>query len=292
MGLAACAPKARIKPALTASDTGTIWFTTAESVVLSGNLSLPAGRGPFPAIILLHGCRGLPDRAIDGWLPELKSWGYATFVVNSFGGRRLGEVCTNLRALSGTQSVQDAYGALKILSTHPRIDKNRVALMGFSHGGAATLRAATVWARQRYASAGPFFRAFVAFYPYCNAIFPEMASISAPLRVHTGELDDWTPAKPCEDLVRSLHDGGANVQISIYAGAPHGFDAVGTPLTRFVNVENAADCTLRHETINGSIVNEAELSTCLRKGATVGFNAGATTEARKIVQTQLAELLR
>jgi dienelactone hydrolase len=293
VGLAACAPKARaVKPALTADDKGTIRFSTAESIVLSGDLALPSGKGPFPAVILMHGCAGLPHQAINGWQPALRSWDYATFVVDSFGGRGLREVCTNARTLSGTQRIQDAYAALKILATHPRIDKDRIVLMGFSHGGIAALRSATAWARERYAPTGPAFRAFIPFYPYCNSVFPEMMRITAPLRIHTGELDDWTPAKPCEDLVRSLHAAGANAQITIYAGAAHAFDGPGTPLTSLPNVDNAAACTPRQETISGPILNESEFPRCLRKGATVGHHPGATGEARKIVRAQLAELLQ
>lgn len=72
----------------------------------------------------------------------LRSWGYATLVVDSFRSRGLGEVCTDALALTGNQRIPDAYGALKILSTHPKIDRARIALMAFSHGGIVTLTAA------------------------------------------------------------------------------------------------------------------------------------------------------
>src|SRR5882724_11116880 len=113
---------------------------------LSGQLALPDGPGPFPAMILMHGCAGV-GRADRGWAGALVSWGYAAFVVDSFTGRGLREVCTQSRALVGTQRVPDAYGALAILGRHPRIDATRIGLMGFSHGGGTTLGAATRWSR-------------------------------------------------------------------------------------------------------------------------------------------------
>ncbi|HTQ76403.1 MAG TPA: hypothetical protein VMI15_00130 [Burkholderiales bacterium] len=57
------------------------------------------------------------------------------------------------------------------------------ALMGFSHGGALTLLASTAWARETFAPGNaPGFRAFLAFYPNCNAEFPERLHLAAPLR--------------------------------------------------------------------------------------------------------------
>jgi dienelactone hydrolase len=70
--------------------------------------------------------------------------------------------------------------------------------MSFSHGGRLTLDALTVWAKETFAPLGqPGFRAFLSFYPPCNIVYPERERIAAPLRIHTGELDDWTPAAPC-----------------------------------------------------------------------------------------------
>ena len=67
----------------------------------------------------------------------------------------------NALRLTGAERIPDAYGALAFLARHPRIDPGQVMLMGFSHGGIATLGSATTWARHRYAPlAGPIFRGF------------------------------------------------------------------------------------------------------------------------------------
>src|SRR4029453_4643692 len=62
-----------LKPSLEATDSGKIWFASAgtlprspdgsrfvpgDPVVLSGELSFPAGSGPFPAMVIAHGCSG------------------------------------------------------------------------------------------------------------------------------------------------------------------------------------------------------------------------------------------
>jgi dienelactone hydrolase len=302
-----CAPKIQdLKPALTAGAAGTVWFSTVGSldrsvdfrltpgdpVVLSGDLGFPAGAGPFPAVVLMHGCGGLGN-AEQGWIAPLRDGGYATFVVDSFGGRGLREVCSDARRLSAFQRIPDAYGALRILATHPRVDASRIALMGFSHGGILTLGAATAWAKRHYAPPGrPAFRAFVPFYPYCNASFPEVLEISAPLRIHTGELDDWTPAAPCRELVTALKSAGQDAEITVYPGAHHSFDNVGRPVTYLANVDNGATCRPRAASIVGPLLNLTELLGCLKKGATIGWSAAATAEARTIVLGQLAAVLR
>src|SRR5215471_4029481 len=200
------AAAADVKAALDASDVGTIWFASAGTlnrpepqtayqrgapVILSGELELPEGAGPFPTVVLAHGCNG-PTGNEAAWAAVLREWGYASFMLDSFLGRRLVEVCSNAFKLTGIQRVPVAYGALAVLQTHARLDPRRIALMGFSHGGGLTMVAATQWAKQTFVPADrPGFRAFLAFYPPCNAEYPEALAVSAPLRVHTGEADDW-----------------------------------------------------------------------------------------------------
>lgn len=305
---AGCAPALMdLKPALSVTDSGSIWFASAGSlarspdgsrftpgdpVVISGELRFPSGAGPFPAVVLAHGCGGLGN-AETGWAPVLREWGYATFVLDSFRGRDLTEVCTNARTLTGIQRIPDAYGALRILVTHPRIDARRVALMGFSHGGILTMGASTAWAKETYVPVGqPAFRAFLPFYPSCNTVYPERERVSAPVRIHTGELDDWTPPGPCIRLAEFLRASGQDVTITVYPGAHHSFDNIGRGFLRLPNVDNGAGCAVRIASILGPLPPRSETAGCLRKGATIAWNPQATEQARRNVRAQLAELLK
>lgn len=307
VALAALATAARgIPPALADTDAGTLSFTTPGSidrtetrfvpgapVVLSGELLEPDGAGPFPIVVLAHGCSGRTtvDRA---WARVLRDWGYATFALDSFTGRKLREVCSDATVLSGIQRIPDAYGALRLLATHPRIDARRAALMGFSHGGTLTLNAATLWAKETYAPAGqPAFRAFLPFYPYCNTVYPERDHVSAPVRIHIGSADDWTPAASCVSLAESLKAAGYDVAITVYAGAYHGFDNPwGGGYVRLPGVDSGATCVFRMPSILGPIPPRAEINACLTKGATIGGDRRALEQAHMNVHAQLAELLK
>lgn len=267
-------------------------FTTGDPLMISGDLRFPPGTGPFPAVVLAHGCSGI-NNTVTAWAAALRDWGYATFVIDSFRGRNLTEVCTNARTLTGTQRIPDAYGALRILATHPGIDPRRVALMGFSHGGILALGAATAWARTTFAPAGePAFRAFLPFYPSCNFSSPEQERISAPVRIHSGELDDWTPAAPCVRLAETLRASGQDATITVYPGAHHAFDNVGRTHLHLPNVDSARDCDFRLASILGPFPAAADIARCVRKGATIAWHPEAAAQARRNVQAQLAELLR
>jgi dienelactone hydrolase len=305
--ITACASQARpIKPALDRADSGLVEFVTAGSLArgeggrlvagpplpISGDLEIPPGSGPFPGVVLMHGCAGV-GAAERGWATALRAAGYATFVVDSFGGRGLREACVDAGALLPMQRIPDAYGALRILSTHPAIDARRIALMGFSHGGIVTTLSATAWAHDTFvAPAQPGFRAFVAFYPYCNWTMPEMAHLSAPLRIHTGALDDWTPAKACEDMVAGLRAAGYDARITVYPGARHSFDEVGQPVTALPHVANGAACTPHLASILGPPENAEQFAGCLRRGATIGWDPEATRQARAAVLAELEVLVR
>jgi dienelactone hydrolase len=262
-----------------------------ESLTLTGELRLPRGAGPFPAVILAHGCMG-NGYAENTWEPQLRQWGYATFVVDSLGGRHLKEVCREFWKLYAVQRVPDVYGALRRLATDPRIDANRIALMGFSHGGIAALSAATAWARDTFAAQGqPRFRAFFAVYPYCNAIVPEYDTISAPLRIHAGALDDWTPAAPCERLSTELRRRGFDADTTVHPDAHHAFDAPYGSVVSLPWVTNLAACFPRYLSILGPSEQPEPYAACVRRGATAGRNTRAIEAMRRVLERELVTLL-
>ena len=65
-----------------------------ETIMLSARLMRPDGDGPFPAVVLLHGCSGMIYD--DPWAENhLLPWGYALLEVDSLGPRGIVSVCGN-----------------------------------------------------------------------------------------------------------------------------------------------------------------------------------------------------
>jgi dienelactone hydrolase len=126
-------------------------------------------------------------------------------------------------------------------------------------------------------------------YPYCSVDVPELKSIYAPLRIHSGELDNWTPAQPCEQYVAALKASNQDANIRVYAGAHHAFDDPSLPLTNLSGVVTAAKCWWR----GASILDPLTLDnpSCLGRGATVGHSATAMEAVRYEVRAELARLL-
>src|SRR6185312_6260171 len=101
-----------------------------QSDPVRGYLTRPEGAGPFPAVILLHSCLGLPaERASIG--ARIASWGYVALFVDDFATRGLKETCAD----DFKPALADAYGALAYLASRPDVDAGRVAAVGFSQGG-------------------------------------------------------------------------------------------------------------------------------------------------------------
>jgi dienelactone hydrolase len=196
---------------------GIITFNShREGQRLTGVLRKPGGPGPFPAVVLMHGCGGIQP-GNETWASDLTRWGYVTLLVDSFTPRGLSEICTNFGRLGVGDRTLDAYGALDHLQSLPFVDKDRVALMGWSHGGRVVLFALS---EHRRPTTGGF-RAAVALYPYCDYY-----SMYAPMLILIGDADDWTPAVRCDGF-----KGHATIALKVYKGALHSFDNPGPPRT-------------------------------------------------------------
>jgi dienelactone hydrolase len=243
---------------------------------ISGVLLRPPGAGPFPAIVMLHGCSGLWARsgAIQSkprfWAEHFRERGYVALLVDSFGPRGIDEVCTGRHVLSPVRDrADDARGALRYLQGRPDVRPDRVGLLGWSNGAAATLSVLfDQGARDRD------FRAAVAFYPNCTRRYPGGPDFRpyAPLHILIGALDDWTPLPPCLALVERARAAGAPIEITVYPDAHHAFDAPASPVRYRPEVRN-------HMRPDGCT------------GATIGTHPAARADAiRRVTRFFAAEL--
>jgi dienelactone hydrolase len=197
----------------------------ASLIPLQGYLRQTNDAGPSPAVVLLHSCNGDWRRLDERWGKRIASWGYVTLAVDSFGPRGLKNTC------SGGAPVDlafDAYRALSFLVRQPSIDPARVAVLGFSQGGWLALTSVEHGAIEQ--TSQNKFRAAIAFYPPCLGF---KGNMTVPALILIGELDDWTPAVECRNMVDGRDDWGISrqkgegvpVQLVVYPNAYHAFDA-------------------------------------------------------------------
>jgi dienelactone hydrolase len=199
---------------------------------LQGYLRQTSRTGPSPAVVLLHSCNGNWLRLDERWGKRIGSWGYVTLTVDSFGPRGLKDTCNNGAPVD---LAFDAYRALNFLVRQPFVDPARVAVLGFSQGGWLALTSVEHGAIEQ--TSQNKFRAAIAFYPRCLGFKGDM-TVSTLILI--GELDDWTPANECRNMVDGRDDWGisrrksegAPIRLIVYPGAYHAFDAPGlqTPI--------------------------------------------------------------
>jgi dienelactone hydrolase len=137
-----------------------------RTVTIRATLSFPEEvRDRYPAVVVVHTLGGYRD-VNEGYVAaELRKSGFATLTYDSLAARG-----TTGMAMQGSPGylpagVVDAYAALRRLSSEPKIDANRIAIVGFSFGAEVahltafeSLRAALIAGQGRFA-------AHVAFYP-------------------------------------------------------------------------------------------------------------------------------
>jgi len=184
---------------------------------VTGLLTLPQGPGPFPVIVMLHGCAGLYDTHAE-WAELAASWGYASLRVDSFSTRGIEEICTDI--LRPVPRAADVNGAMVYLQGRPEIDATRVAVMGWSHGAGVVLQIAAE-PGSLLPDLKPNLKAAIALYPYCSRT---SQAYRVPLLVMVGDADDWTPSGICEDMVEALPASSLPVELAVYPGATHSFD--------------------------------------------------------------------
>lgn len=150
------------------------------------------------------------------WPKRLVSWGYVVLVVDSFTTRNVKDPCRS----HVPDRAFDAYGALDFLSKSGFVDAGRVALMGFSAGGTATLDATKIDGYEQLVERK--FRAAIAYYPACDA---DRGDATVPTLILTGERDNWSRPERCQKRLARLSDNGPPIELNIYKGRYHGFDA-------------------------------------------------------------------
>lgn len=108
-----------------------VLFTNGE-VELWGQIYLPEGPGPFPAVVLMHGSG--PDTAAT-YEPDARMLSAAGIAALAYDKRGTGQSAGDWRTASLDDLIGDALAGAELLRQHPAIDPQKVGLWGVSQGG-------------------------------------------------------------------------------------------------------------------------------------------------------------
>ncbi|MFO7692750.1 MAG: alpha/beta fold hydrolase [Vicinamibacterales bacterium] len=111
----------------------------AGKVVLDGTLTVPEGKGPFPAVVLITGSGAQNrDEEIFGHKPFLVLADHLTrhgIAVLRYDDRGVGKSTGTFATATSEDFAGDAWAAWQALSARPEIDPKRTGLAGHSEGG-------------------------------------------------------------------------------------------------------------------------------------------------------------
>jgi carboxymethylenebutenolidase len=192
--------------------------------------SVPAGAGPFPAVVVAHPASGVAEftRSIADRLAEA---GFAAAAPDLF--HRVTEAMTaggtaRNAFLKDAEIVADIGATVDWLRGHPAVQGDRIGITGFCMGGRVAWLAA---------ASNPHFKAVVPYYPgnlwvgrdAPQSPFQLTGNINCPLLTHCGEVDE----NPSQEDMRKLDDEltrlGKPHQLYTYPKAGHAFMDFGQP---------------------------------------------------------------
>jgi len=184
---------------------------------VKGILYTPAGKGPFPGIIVIHEWWGLND-----WVKEqaskLADQGYAALAVDLYRGK----VADNpeaahelMRGVPADRAARDLHAAFAFLESQPNVRKDRIASIGWCMGGGYSLDVAL---------AEPTLTAAVINYGHLATDPAAIGKIQAAILGNFGGQDKGIPPEDVKKFAAELRTQGKKGDIKIYPDAGHAFE--------------------------------------------------------------------
>lgn len=227
----------------------TVKFPSRDGTTLTGYVFEPAGAGPHPAVVMLHGRAGPYSTAAGGvygaatlsqrhraWGEFWAARGYVAVHVDSFGprGYASGFPAHSYRTRPPAVSEQtvrplDAYGALDYLRTRRDVQPERIGVQGWSNGAMTVLAAiAPNPPGLERPDTARGFRAAIAQYPGCSTPSKEADYRPyLPLLMLVAGNDEEVSPTVCERFARELQRRQAPLEFHVYEGASHAYDDPG-----------------------------------------------------------------
>jgi carboxymethylenebutenolidase len=220
----------------------------AEFVPLGGErrgyYAVPAGAGPFPAVLVYQEAYGVNDY-IQSEVRRLAANGYAAIAPDLFHGRvfpydDFGPVKEILESLRDEAMMADVRAAVAFLDAQPEVHHQGYGTVGFCMGGRLALLTAIELGTDILAAAS-FYGGNVApeeqrfFVP----LLDRLGAVRAELLLIYGADDEsiapWEHAR----IVERLSAEKKSYTLSVFPGAPHAFASRDRPSYRTEQAEKA-----------------------------------------------------
>ncbi|MBA3392429.1 MAG: dienelactone hydrolase family protein [Deltaproteobacteria bacterium] len=199
-------------------------------------LSLPAGDGPHPGIIVIHEWWG-KNPNIEHWSDRLASAGWAALAVDLYGtvATTREEAMAAMKAVDPAKAKATIAAGLAYLTNDARIQAPVQAVIGWCFGGAWSLQTAI---------AEPTLDGAIIYYGHLETDPAKLAPIKARVLGIFGNRDTGIPPAEVAKFEAALKQAGVNAAIHRY-DADHAFANPSNPKYDEVNSADAWDKVLR-----------------------------------------------
>jgi carboxymethylenebutenolidase len=202
-------------PALAAEGKPVSYASGDETV--QALLYTPKGKGPFPALIVIHEFWGLNDW-VEEQATKLSEQGYVALAIDLYRGK----VATTpdmahelMRGVPEDRAKRDLHAAFEFLASQPDVKKDRIGAIGWCMGGGYSLDVALQ---------EPTLAADVINYGHLATDKDALQKINAAILGLFGAQDHGITPDDVHKFQASLQQLGKKVDIKIYDDAGHAFE--------------------------------------------------------------------
>lgn len=190
-----------------------------------------ATAGKRPGVLVIHEWWGHNPHARKQ-AERLAEAGYVAFALDMFGKGKVTTHPADAKAFVAEATSDPARlrarfdAALAVLKQDPRVDPEKIAVVGYCFGGTVALN---------MARAGADVDAVIALHAGLKLSVPaEPGKVKARILVLTGGADPMVPPEQVQAFEQEMRAAGANVEVVTYPDAKHGFtnpdaDKAGIP---------------------------------------------------------------
>ncbi len=198
------------------AESKTVTYKSGDETV-SGVLYTPQGKGPFPALIVIHEWWGLNDWVKDQ-ASKLADQGYESLAIDLYRGKVAttpDEAHQIMRGVPEDRAKRDLHAAFEFLAAQSNVKKNRIGAIGWCMGGGYALDLALQ---------EPTLAADVINYGHLATDPEALKKINAPILGLFGGQDKGITPEDVHKFADSLEKIGKKIDVKIYDDAGHAFE--------------------------------------------------------------------
>ena len=169
--------------------------------------------GPIPAVVALYGAGGnVPG--MERYASKLAAEGFAVYLLHYFDRTGVAPSDLQMMKLNFPLWMKTLWDGITFVEAEPQVDRNRIALLGFSLGAYLSLANSAI---------DPRVKAVVEFFGGMPKEMQLFMRRLCPVLILHGEDDATVPVDEAYQLQKLLEKKRIDYEIKIYSGAGHGF---------------------------------------------------------------------